>query len=136
MTRAYSTSDDRAMDRARKLLAMSTSPVEEEARTAAHMLAQMLLDGRVCLAATGTPPPAARPAPAPPPPIKTPPPRKRAVQDYVDAIQDLRMFAAKFPGFCRECGGPFQAGDRVMWLKSCGATHADKDCAVYWERFL
>ena len=40
----------------------------------------------------------------------------------------FRTITAKYPGTCRHCGEPFEAGDRVRWARGEGTHHLDGDC--------
>lgn len=101
-------------DRARKLIALAASSSLEEARTAAWQAARLIRDHGLVIAATAPSPPA-----------------EPAVEPAA-AHEPPRHFASKYSGTCRACAGPYWIGDRIMWGKGRGTTHANPLCAEFW----
>lgn len=91
------------MNRVQKLLAMSTSPVEEEARTAAHMACKLIIEHGLLKPAQSTAADNTRP----------------------------RRFPSGYSGVCKHCGEPYAAGEYILWKRGHGTTHELR--TEYWE---
>lgn len=152
---------DKNRDRAKNLLAMTTSPVEEEARTAAFLLARMLREHGPGLLAD--------PAPV----VKASNQdllkdascllkevswlrvenqllsqqnaslveslltlrrgRKGRDAKVLRLIMELhRLKSTKDDNTCLKCRGRIMAGTWALYIKDVGATHMTKECAEYW----
>ncbi len=112
-----------------KLLALATSPNENEARTSAFLAAKLIRENKIVLLAPddarlfgrGSPPPSyshARPPPPPPPPKEPPPPPPRR-----NSTEFPVRINAKFGGFCRVCLLRYEEGDRIYWMRGDGCSH-------------
>jgi hypothetical protein len=95
---------DRVIDKVVKLLALASSSVVEEARSAAHMAAQLIRDHQLQVVD----------------PTEKPARRGGPMQDPYDGI----VITSKYPGRCKGCGKGYKEGDRVFWKKGVGAWHA------------
>jgi len=104
--------DPKIVDRITKLIALSTSPYEQEARTAAHQACKLILSHGLVVHA--------KPAPAPPPkPAQAPPPTTAP-----------RPINSRFASYCANCGGDIMEGERILWKRGIGSTHLV--CREWW----
>jgi len=88
------------IDRVQKLIAQSSSPYEEEARTAAKMACDLI---RAHALVVGTTHPVAA----------SPPPPPRDEPEYIH-------IRTKYEARCRKCGRQAHIGDWVWWRKGGG----------------
>lgn len=93
------------LDRVRKLIALTTSSSQEEARTAAFEAARLIRTHGLVITDK---------EPAPPPK----PPRS----------PEYRIIVTKYPGFCTVCCDPIEVGQVVAWARDMPVFH--KDCWV------
>jgi hypothetical protein len=119
------------LERIQRLLALSESPNENEARNAALLAARLIREHRVKLLLPD--PPAAgtvvarRASPNPAPRRKTPASaRNKRVADVPAEIK------SPLGGDCVECGGRYRAGSTIYWLQSGGGLHPR--CFEAWMR--
>lgn len=101
-----------------KLIALSTSPNEHEARTAAFQACKMILQNSLMVCV--------KTDPWSPPPYR-PPIRKDDV---------TKRIVAKFGGTCRCCGSTYGEGDYIHWAKGRGAVCTRSKCRELFERGL
>ena len=92
------------LDRVGKLVALTSSPFEGEARTAALRACELIREHGLRLVAPGQVGDESRPY------RQTPPEEPR----------DWRWIRSKFPGRCLDCGSRYFEGDKVSWLKGKG----------------
>ena len=89
------------IDRVQKLIALTTSPFDGEARTAALRAAELIRQHGLRLVAPGQ--------------VAEPGPRHRTEEPG-----EWRWIRSKFPGSCVTCGSRYFEGDNVSWLKGKG----------------
>jgi hypothetical protein len=99
------------IDRARKLLALTVNPNENEARVAAYMLAQLIVrhDLEIVTRATAK---AHTEAPEPPRARPAAPPHRRSGPRHMPSKYDCR---------CKGCGFQMRKGDWMYWEPQDGA---------------
>jgi hypothetical protein len=97
--------DAKALDRIRKLIALASSPNENEARNAALLAVTQIRELGVTLSLGTT---VAGTGESPNIPVDKP-----------SAI----IIPSKFAGRCRACSQPFSVGDSVQWVRGKGAAH-------------
>jgi len=97
---------ERVIDKVTKLLALAASPVMEEARSAAHMAAQLIRDHQ----------------------LQVVDPTEKPVRQKVGGVKqdpyDGFTITSRYAGRCKGCGRSYREGDRVFWKKGVGAWHA------------
>ena len=110
---------EKVLDQVDKLLAMTASDFQEEARTAALILAQMIRKHDLVIV------PKTDCAAAP----------EYSISTLLYAVDGLRIFSSQYEGWCRRCGKPYKKGDAVLWKRESGTTHTAKECIEYWLQF-
>ena len=88
-------------ERAGKLVALASSPFEEEARTAAFRACELIRAHRLRVVATDAGP-----------------------RPLVEEVE-WRRIRSKFTNRCIDCAGPYFEGDVVWWAKGRGCRCAD-----------
>lgn len=91
--------------RLHKLVEMTKSPVEEEARTAALLAIKLILEHKIELR-----------WPRPP----------SSIIRYVPT-----QVISTFNGVCKQCTIPYRKGDPILWVPHRGCTHIT--CQSYWQ---
>jgi hypothetical protein len=94
------------VDKVRKLVALTASDREEEARTAAYLACKLIRQHSLVISYVGFEPTRK----------KTPMPR---------AKDPWRIIKAKFSGYCRSCGEDWDEGQTIVWAKGEGARCID-----------
>jgi hypothetical protein len=100
---------ERVIDKVNKLLALASSPEMEEARSAAHMAAQLIRDNQLQ--------------------IIDPTERHPAQQETWGGSWGKRdphdgfVITSKYPGRCKGCHRAYDEGDRIFWKKGVGSWH-------------
>jgi hypothetical protein len=133
-----------SIDRIEKLIALSGSTNEHEARSAAYLACKMIREGgyRVVAATAAADPwddpfrAAAYEAWAAPPPARRPPPRRPAPDTRPRRRVPCEIGRAKWSGRCAVCGEGYEEGSDVAFPilasdESLGAAHAD--CRARWD---
>jgi uncharacterized protein DUF2786 len=103
------------LDKVHKLIALSSSPYEEEARTAAIMACRLIREHGFVVISAGS---------------------KNAKQQNREEYQDdyrktrednpeWRFIFAKFGGRCKVCHKYYDVDDPVYWKKGAGCIHED-----------
>ncbi len=105
------------LERVMKLIALASSPVEEEARTSAWLACKMIRENGLKLVERLPPP---RTTWTPPPYRPPPPPPRPSPKD-----NDERVITSKFEGWCRECRSVIEVGQKIRWKKGEGARHVN-----------
>ena len=99
------------LERVRNLLALATSPNDNEARNAALLAARLIREHRLVLTLPRT-----TPAPA----KKKTPGSKRGVKKVPDPPERI---VSPLGGDCIACGTHYRAGQNVFWFASGGGMH-------------
>jgi hypothetical protein len=111
------------LERIEQLLALTASPNEHEARTAAMLAAALIRKHKVVLSMPGarvkTPNPSPRRA-------RSSPRGVRRVVDPPDRIE------APLGGDCVHCGGRYAGGQTIYWIRSGGGLHLK--CLDGWAK--
>ncbi len=97
------------LDRVGKLVALTASSFEEEARTAALRACELIRRHGLRVVPPGQVADEPRAYRQPPP----------------EEPRDWRWIRSKYPGRCADCGSRYFEGDRVSWLKGYGCRCAD-----------
>jgi hypothetical protein len=114
------------LERLRRLIALTESPNENEARNAAVLAVRLIRQHRV---AFSLPEPSERTTPNAGTRRRTPASsssRKRRVADIPTEIK------SPLGGDCLECGGRYRAGASIYWMQSGGGMHPA--CFEVWMR--
>ena len=98
--------DAKALDRIQKLIALASSPNENEARNAALLAVTQIRELGVTLSLDGS-----VAGPERPPPVGT------------SEKPDFIRMTSKYAGRCRTCREPYSVGDRIKWMAGKGAAH-------------
>jgi hypothetical protein len=127
-------------DRIEKLIALSGSANEHEARSAAYLACKMIREGGFRVVAS-TPDPWADDFPsatwpASPRPTRDPPARQPAPDMRPRRVVESEIASARRSGRCSACGEAFEEGSDVAFPtlsadKYLGAVHAD--CRTRWR---
>jgi len=107
------------LDRLHRLIALTESPNENEARNAAVLAVALIRRHGVTLVLPESPPA------EPPPRRASPSPRRRTPgsgkgRRIVDVPAEIK---SPLGGDCVECGGRYRAGASIYWLTSGGGLH-------------
>ena len=102
----------RVLAKVEKLLAMTSSPHLEEARTSAFMACRLIREHGLQVVAYRVNP---APEPEPEPQVKPEPP-----QETPSEFIPIRV---RHRGYCRHCGQFIAAGDMALWCKGKGLLH-------------
>ena len=115
------------LDRAKNLLALTTSPNENEARTAALVLAKLIREHKLVIAMPrhSTPNRAAATAAA----KKRSSQSKRGVRKVADPPERI---TSPLGGECIHCGTRYKAGSTIYWFSAGGGLHAR--CFEEWAK--
>jgi hypothetical protein len=105
------------LDRAKNLLALTTSPNENEARTAALVLAKLIREHKLVIAMPRT---GHTPARATPSGKKKTPGSKRGVRKVADPPERI---TSPLGGECIHCGTRYKAGTPIYWFSAGGGMH-------------
>jgi hypothetical protein len=129
----------RVLERVEQLIALASSPNENEARNAALLAVQLIKKHRLVVALPRTKSdPAAisrgEPEQRPPPPRNpSPPPRRRSSNKSVKRVVDLPdKIVAPLGGECIQCGGRYRAEQTILWFSSGGGLHVK--CFEAWSK--
>jgi hypothetical protein len=98
------------VDKVRKLIALASSPYEEEARSSAFKAAALIREFNLD--------------------IIDPASRYTATPDSdTRSVEWPRWvyITARYSGYCKTCREPYSAGERVQWKKNVGCLHEDCD---------
>jgi hypothetical protein len=117
------------LDRILKLIALTASPNENEARNAAFLATKLIREHKIVLRDPGSAPaqhvrfPTPQPRPQPPPPRPPPVNRPTKLNDFMGRTWN-RYPANRFDdSFCRNCGEQIPMGTPATWLKGEGSYH-------------
>jgi Protein of unknown function (DUF2786) len=113
------------LDRAKNLLALTTSPNENEARTAALVLAKLIREHKLVLAM----PRHTTPNRAAPSAKKRSSSSKRGVRRVADPPERI---TSPLGGECIHCGTRYKAGSTIYWFSAGGGLHAR--CFEEWAK--
>jgi hypothetical protein len=132
-----------SIDRIRKLIALSESTNEHEARSAAYLACKMIRDGGYRIVEAAADPWDERPRPPPwaawsaprEDAGRSPPPPRSARDERPRRAVPCEIAPARRSGLCAVCGEEFERGDEVAYPTlegdtSLGAVHAD--CRARW----
>jgi hypothetical protein len=101
------------LERIKRLIALSSSPNENEARNAALIAVQLIQEHRLVLSmppgTSGLKTPRRRPSSG----------AKRAVADPAERIR------SPLGGECKACGGRYRTGQTVYWFAGGGGMHPE-----------
>jgi hypothetical protein len=132
------------LERVEQLIALASSPNENEARNAALLAVQLIRKHRlvVTMPRTKSDPSAAahrndreeKPAPGPPSSAASNRnPRRRSSPRGVKRVVDLPdKIVAPLGGECIECGGRYRAEQTILWFSSGGGLHVK--CFETWSK--
>jgi len=122
------------LDQIQKLIALTGSPYEEEARSAAYRACKLIRDNGIKLTLEE---PVLLPVPAQKPvqkPVHNSSQRQytqhRPTNHYPPKVGRATRVMVDFEGHCLACRGPFNCYDTVYWVRGLGFTH--DDCVAYW----
>lgn len=104
-----------AVDKARKLIALTSSSHIEEARTSAYLACKLIRENGLLVVAE-LPRPQAPPPWSPPPASSYEPPKQ------------WRAIRVKHAGRCIECRQWIEPGNAALWQKGTGIKHARCSC--------
>ena len=90
------------------LIALATSPNDNEARTAAILACSLIREHGLEICEPGT---------------KAPPSIPAAETETTRRIK----IRSRFNGWCRSCGEAYDAGDLIAWARDAGAVHVECD---------
>jgi hypothetical protein len=111
------------LERLERLIALTESPNENEARNAAVLAVRLMRQHRVTFS---VPEPHPR-RPSPSPRRRTPgSARNKRVADVPAEIK------SPLGGDCVECGGRYRAGSQIFWMQSGGGMHPK--CFESWMK--
>jgi hypothetical protein len=120
--------DAEALEKVRKLIAMTASDFEEEARTAAMQACRLIRTHGFTVGPTETGPRFDPFSYRPSPPAPVPPRGPFQPTPFVP----IHIYA-RAPGTCRACNKQFGSGASILMVKGRGATHFE--CGDYWKRW-
>jgi hypothetical protein len=117
------------LERLARLIALTGSPNENEARNAAVLAVRLIRQHRVQLS---LPEPSAGPPPrkvSPSPTVRRRTPASARNRRVADIPQEIK---SPLGGDCVECGGRYRAGSSIYWMQSGGGLHLR--CLEGWLR--
>jgi len=115
-------SDAKTLDKVVHLIALASSPSEEEARTSAVLACRLIREhGFLVVMSNGAPSPAARTA-RPAPPRSAPQPRPAPAPKRSRRPQP-RLIVLNYRGVCVTCERYITRGDRAWWRPGKGVVH-------------
>jgi hypothetical protein len=108
---------EQALAKVHKLLAMTTSPHVEEARTSAFLACRLIREHG--LRVVGQTPP---PFPSPSPPWQSTTAAAAATAASRDGFRRIQL---RHSGYCRVCGKPIAVGQWAAWARGWGVRHTN-----------
>jgi|GEM_PF-2759213 len=108
---------NQTVEKVRRLIALTSSPEREEARTSADIACRLIREHRLHVVADV-------PRAVPPPP---PPPRPR----QSEPMERPRLIRSRFETQCKECRLTIEVGELCAWLKGRGVWDVECYRAVW-----